>query len=90
MNMEQGHLCASRVTHKQLEESRRFNDKLHKLNQAMRDEQQAHLVLQQCGLEAYEHLKDWQTLKRSMPSATAQYMKERFRAENNSFHDIWR
>lgn len=88
MNAEQVHLCASRVVHNQLEESRRFNDKLHELNQAMQDEQQAQLVLQKLGLEAYENLKEWQALKRSMPFATAQYMKERFRAENNSFHDL--
>lgn len=85
MTMEQASLY-------QIAEARRFNDKLHELNQAMRDEQQAQLVLQQLGLEAYENLKEWQTLKRSMPFATAQYMRERFRAENNSFHDLsaWR
>lgn len=87
MNMEQVNPCASSVAHKQLEEARRFNDKLHELNQAMQDEQQAQLVLQQRGLEAYENLKEWQALKHSMPFATAQYMRELFREENNSLHD---
>ena len=70
-------------------EERRFNDKKRELALAMQDEQQAQLVLQQYGSEAYESVKRWQAFKRQIPSSSAQYMKERFRAENNSFHDSW-
>ena len=78
-----------KAKHQQQAEERHFNDKKHELDLAMQDEQQAQLVLQQQGLEAYESVKRWQTFKRQIPSSSAQYMRELFREANNSFHDPW-
>jgi chromosome segregation ATPase len=78
-----------KAKHQQQAEERRFNDKKHELDLAMQDEQQAQLVLQQYGLEAYESVKRWQAFKRQIPASSAQYMKELFRETNNSFHDPW-